>query len=116
MLGSELEVVLDLVDTLPEMGTTMARACKEIRRIRILGLDDFGPDGVILVVQLPNPFEEQRNVHFPCIEEAQAPHGLGPAHRGPVNQVILALCPCTFPEELGAMRVEAGVYPLVEKK
>jgi hypothetical protein len=116
MLGPKLEEVLNLVDTLPELGATFARARKEIARIRILGFDYFGPDGVILIVEFPHPFKEQRDVHLPCTEQAQAPHGLGTTDSGPVNQVVLAFCPGPFPEELSSMSIKSCVNSVVQEE
>jgi hypothetical protein len=64
---SKHEEVFDFMDVFQELRVSLARARKHIIGITLFGYDDFGPDDVLITVQLPNPLEKHINIHFSSV-------------------------------------------------
>jgi hypothetical protein len=68
------------------------------------------------LVEPPNPFQKQRKVHLLGIEQSQASGFFGSANSWTVNKMILYFWLRPFPEELGSLRVEPRMNPIMEKE
>lgn len=51
-----LKQVLDFVQCFPKRRAPLARPLEQIIRIRVLSLQNFGPNGRVILIQLPDPF------------------------------------------------------------
>jgi hypothetical protein len=93
--------MFDLVQVMPERGSSCRRGAEDIGYSRILSTQQFEPQTVslVLIVQAPNPFCNQGNVEETGVQDAKTTLVLGSADVWRLNPVELAFLASSFPEE-----------------
>jgi hypothetical protein len=115
VLGSQFEIPFNLLNGIPKLGTSgRDRFVEKIPTPKILSPDDVRPQTIRVLVELPNPFEHQRDVHEFGVEDSQSSKRFRFTHRSPIHHVIPAFVPHSFPKE-ARPRFVHGLVGAVEK-
>jgi hypothetical protein len=115
VLGSKFEVPFNLLNGIPKLGASgRDRFVEEIPSPKILSTDDVRPETIRVLVQLPNPFEHQSDVHEFGVEDSQSSKRFGFTNRSPIHHVVLAFVAHSFPKEASPGSVH-GFMGAVEK-
>jgi hypothetical protein len=93
--------MFNFIDILPELGATLAGSSKNVISVKVLGLQKFEPEGIMLsrIRQSSNPFCHEGNIQKSGVDDPEAPLVLWPAHFRPIHPVKFSFFSNSFPEE-----------------
>jgi hypothetical protein len=66
----QFEELFYFMQTFPELRTTFPKALEQVVGIPVFRSDDSGPDGVVFLVEFPNPLGKQGDVHLFGVKQA----------------------------------------------
>jgi hypothetical protein len=115
MFGTQLEIPFDFLNGIPKLGAPSRDIIiKEVPPPKVLSPNDVCPQTLGVLIQFPNPFEHQSDVHEFGVEDTQSSERFRLTHRSPIYHVILAFVAHSFPKEAAARFVH-GLMSAIKK-